>query len=129
MSTTEDTKTAPIIVTLGGVEYVAELPDYETRYELWFASGNNKIRGYAAMLGLCLPELMRPSVNYARFNYNAFTYGQAVWEALRNRGIDPEVFVPAAAPIAAAISTGLFPSAEVEKQAVFTHPTEGEQTS
>lgn len=118
---TDEHKTEPIVITLGGVEYVASLPDYETRFELAVAWSENKTRGSAAIFGACLPGLMPPGQTYEAHNCNAMRYGKAVWGVLRKAGVDVAEMVEASMPLVLALNDAIMP--EVAERAVFTSAT------
>ena len=128
MTTEQERGTEPIVITLGGVEYEATLPDYEASFELQIAWSANKIRGACALLGTCLPRLMPAGVTYEAHNYNAMHYGTVVWRELRKRGIEVGEIVGASTPLAIAVTRAAYP-AGVEDRVLFTEAPEEAQTS
>lgn len=115
-----------ISVTLAGKAYVAEIPDYATRYELLLAASENAIRGSAAVLGCCCKGLVPSS--YETHNCNAMRFGAYVWDQLRSRGVDEIAMVEAAVPLRVRIAEVQYPAA-VEERAAFFSVSEDTPTS
>lgn len=111
-----------LVVSLNGKTYSVTIPpDHATRWDLAGMVNNNAVRGSAAVLGVCCPDLGMPGLNV--YGYNVGAYSTEVIDRLNAMGIRPDTFVAAATPVAVEILRLLLPSeSEVIERVDFTSP-------
>jgi hypothetical protein len=111
---------------VGGKEYQIRMPEYETAWELGVCVWESRVRGAAAVLGVCCVGLTR--LQYEAHGCNATRYGTAVWRELRAAGVSESEIIEAATPIGAELAAIAFP-AKVEEKVAFFSPSEDTKTS
>ena len=112
-------------VSLFGKAHPLEMPRrFAERQELVSAWVNNKMRGSAALIGVCVPSLdLGPSL--VMCDFNVYEYGAQCLDVLKSRGLADVEIMAAAVPMFNALAEGLFPSAvEVDKSVDFTNQRE-----
>ena len=106
--------TPSTITLLGRSERVVIPDDYALLEELFSAangaSGPKLLRVYAAMLGLCCPEVGRMSkASYAKHSYDPVAYGREVYNWLHRQGVTMHDIVEAGQVLYPAILLAAFP--------------------
>lgn len=78
-------------ITLKGTEVPITLPKLESiRLDIAteLTASRNGHRVWAALVGLCWAGPRPPKAEYARMRFDVLAYGGAVWDDLRERGVD-----------------------------------------
>lgn len=118
-------------IDLFGKSYPVTLPTrHAERHELCMAYSANNVRGSAAILGLCVPELWTEgralTFGYKSCGYDAGEYGARCWDILRAAGVDEATFIAAASPIFVELARLTLPTvSEVAKRVGFSEASAG----
>lgn len=106
--------TPSTVMLLGKPERVIIPDDYALLEELFTAAngatGPKLLRVYAAMVGLCCPEVGRMSkASYSRHSYDPISYGREVYSWLHRQRVPMSEIIEAGSVLYPAILLAAFP--------------------
>lgn len=122
----EQTPNGALTITLAGVVYKVRVPqsfaDREDLAVAWVGAKDGKLRRiFGATLGMCVPELAAMAKVTLPDDGALSTYGKAVYDALRGKGVTLGEISEAATTCYQSVIRSLHPrAAEVEKAEVFS---------